>query len=594
MGATGSRAVPRPRERGPARRAPAGVGLLEITTMAVAGAVAVAWALWLPPVRDLAGHLFRMEQYEAVGPHVWNNLWYGGHHTPGYSILFPPVAALLGIGLTGVVAAISAAGCFAALAHRLAGPAAWPGALWFAAGTATNLFTGRVVFAIGVAFGLGACLAAQRGRPVLIAVLGACAAATSAVAAAFVAMAGIALVLTAATPRRRRLAVELAAAPALTVLAIGFLFPVEGTAHFGLATLAASVAAGLSVWAAAPRDARVLRIGALLYIAGCALSFVLPTPLGGTAGRLAALVTGPLVLTLLLLRRRAGSLPAWSARPAALAAVALGLAVAAGWQWGSARLDIRDAVAQERSTRADYFAPLVAEIRRRSPWPTRVEIPFTAMHYEALWVARDVALARGWLRQVDRAHNPLFYGRRLTGSRYARWLRHNGIGWVALAAAPLDRSARDEARIIRSGPPYLREVWRSPDWRLFRVVGSSGLARGPGRVLRLDDEGLVLHADRPGRLLLRVRHTRYWRVMAGAACVTRAPAGWTEVRAARPGRIAITARVGPLRRLGRQPQCPPIEAGPRGGRRGEPRSANRTASGASGPVGSSSAHAASA
>jgi hypothetical protein len=45
--------------------------------------------------------------------------------------------------------------------------------------------------------------------------------------------------------------------------------------------------------------------------------------------------------------------------------------------------------------------------------------------------------------------------------------------------------------------------------------------------------------------------------MAGAACVTRAPGGWTEVRAARPGQIAIMARVGPLLRLGKQPQCPP-------------------------------------
>jgi hypothetical protein len=556
MGATGSLPAPRPRERAPARGAPVGVPLLEITAMALACAVAAAWAIWLPPVRDLAGHLFRMEQYEAVGPHIWNNLWYGGHHTPGYSVLFPPVAALLGIGLTGVLAATSAAGCFAALVHRHAGAAAWPGALWFAAGTATNLFTGRVVFAMGVAFGLGACLAAQRGRPVLIALLGAGAAATSAVAAAFVALAGIALVLTAASSRNRRLGIELAAAPMIIVLAIGLLFPVEGTADFGPVMLAASMAAGLSVWAAARRGDRVLRIGAALYVTGCALAFVLPTPLGGTAGRLAALVTGPLVLTLLLVRYRAGTLPAWSQRAGALAAVALGLAVAAGWQWGSARLDVRDAVAHERSTDASYFAPVVAEIRRRSPAPVRVEIPFTQMHYEALWVARDVPLARGWLRQVDRAHNPLFYDGRLTGGRYARWLRQNGIGWVALAEGPLDLSARDEARIIRSAPPYLREVWRSPDWRLFRVVGSPGLAGGPGRVVRLDDEGLVLEAERPGRLLVRVRHSRYWRVIAGAACVIRAPGGWTEVRAARAGRIAIASRVGPPLRLGKQPQCP--------------------------------------
>jgi hypothetical protein len=559
MRATVSPAMPRRRARAPARRGPTAVPLLEVVAMGVAAALAIAWALWQPPVRDLAGHLFRMDQYEAVGWHVWNNHWYGGHHTPGYSILFPPVAALLGIGLTGVLAATAAAGCFAALVHRHAGAAAWPGALWFAVGTTSNLFTGRVVFAMGVAFGLGACLAAQRGRPLLVAILGVGAAATSAVAAAFVAMAGIALVVGAATPRQRRLGAQLAAAPAITVLAIGLLFPVEGTAEFGPVVLAASVAAGMLVWVSAPPDDRVLRSGALLYVAGCALAFILATPLGGTAGRLAALVTGPLVLTLLLARHRAGTLPAWSRHPAALAALVLALALAGGWQWGSARVDGRDAIAEEGSTRADYFAPLVGEIQRRSRAPARVEIPFTLMHYEALWVARDVPIARGWLRQIDRAHNPLFYDGRLTEARYARWLRENGIGWVALASAPLDPSAHDEAGIIRSAPPYLREEWRSPDWRLFRVLGSADLVSGPGRVVRLDAEGLVLHADRPGRLLVRVHHTRYWRVIAGAACVGRAPGGWTEVRAARPGRIAITARVGSLARVGEQPQCRPVE-----------------------------------
>jgi hypothetical protein len=532
-----------------------------IAAVAVAGAVAVVWALWQPPVRDLAGQLFRMEQHEEIGWSVWNNLWYGGHYTSGYSILFPPVAALLGIGLTGVVAATSAAAGFAALVQRHVGAAAWPGALWFAVGTGSNLFTGRVVFAMGVAFGLAACLAAQRGRPLLAALLGVLAAATSAVAAAFVAMVGIALAATAASTGERRAGVQLAAAPAVTVLAIGLLFPVEGTADFGPVTLAASVAAGLAVWAAAPRDDRVLRVGALLYVAGCVLAFLLATPLGGTAGRLAALVTGPLVLSLLLARHRAGTLPEWSRHPVAIVALAIGLAFAAGWQWGSARLDVRDALTYERETSADYFAPLVAEIQRRASTPVRVEIPFTRMHYEALWVARDIPLARGWLRQVDRAHNPLFYDGQLTSARYADWLRDNGIAWVALAAGALDSSADDEARIIRSSPPYLREVWRSPDWRLYRVSGSPALATGPGRVAELGADRLDVHVDQPGRILLRVRHSRYWRVTAGAACVTEAPGGWTELRASRPGNVEIVARAGPVLRLGSQRECPALDVG---------------------------------
>jgi hypothetical protein len=525
--------------------------------MAVAAALAAAWALWLPPVRDLAGHLFRLQQYDLVGLHVWNNLWYGGHPTPGYSALFPPIAAWLGIGATGVVAATAAAGCFAALVHRHAGSLAWPGALWFAAATATNLFTGRVVFALGVAFGAGACLAAQRGRPTVAAVLGIMTGATSAVAAAFVALAGLALAVGGSDAPQRRHGVVLAVAPALTVLAISSAFPVEGDAHFGPVTLAASIAGGLAVWAAAARSDRVLRAGALLYLAGCGLAFLVPTPLGGTVGRLAQLVTGPLVITLLLARRRAGTLPRPLSRPVGLAALALGLALAVGWQWGAVRRDLHDAVAPAyaETTREAFYAPVVKEIERRSAGATRVEIPFTATHYEALWVARRMPIARGWLRQLDRAYNPRFYDGRLTAARYGRWLRENGISWVALPAAPLDDSARQEVQVIRARPPYLQEVWRSPDWRLFRVRSSPGLSSGPGRVLRVGDDGLVLDAHRPGRLLIRVRYSRYWRVASGEACVAPADAGWTAVDAARPGRIRITAQFGSLMQLGKQPRC---------------------------------------
>ena len=299
----------------------------------------------------------------------------------------------------------------------------------------------------------------------------------------------------------------------------------------------------------------MLRVGALLYVAGCALAFLLATPLGGTAGRLAALVTGPLVLTLLLARHRAGALPAWSRHPAALAALALATVLAAGWQWGSARLDVRDAVAQERSTRGGYFAPLVAEIQRRSSTPVRVEIPFTLMHYEALWVAREVPLARGWLRQIDRAHNPLFYDGRLTGARYAGWLRDTTwLGRARLGPARPLRPRRGAHHPLRAAVPA-------------RGMAVAGLAAVPRRGIawvasgpwwwpaRTPTDSSCTPTGR-GASWSGVRHTRYWRVRSGAACVTRAPDGWTELRVARPGRIEVKARVGSLLRLGKQPQCP--------------------------------------
>jgi hypothetical protein len=74
--------------------------------------------------------------------------------------------------------------------------------------------------------------------------------------------------------------------------------------------------------------------------------------------------------------------------------------------------------------------------------------------------------------------------------------------------------------------------------------------------VRLDEDGLLIEAHRSGRLLVRIRHSRYWDVEVGDACVRRAPGGWTGVEVARAGTVAVTARVGSARRLGRQPQCP--------------------------------------
>jgi hypothetical protein len=528
-----------------------------VAAVAVAAVLAVVWAVWLPPVRDLAGQLHRVEQYEALGPQLWDNLWYGGHYTPSYSALFPPLAALLGIPLTGVLAATAAAGCFAALLRAHVGSAVWAGALWFAAATATNLFTGRIPFALGIALALAACLAAQRGRPVAAALLGVATAATSGVAAALVGLVGVALIVAAPSPRARRDGIVLALAPGLTVVAIGLAFPVGGDARFGPITLIASVAAGAAVWAAARPADRVLRAGALVYVVACLLAFIVPSPLGGTAARLGALFAGPLFVTLLIVRHRTGMLPSWLGRPLGRVAIALLVAVALAWQWGPARLDVHDAVAppSARSTQQAFYAPVLAQMERRSRGPVRAEIPFTATHYEALWIAQRVTIARGWLRQVDRAHNPLFYDGRLTADRYGRWLRDNGITWVAVPAVPLDHSARQERRVVDSHPPYLQEVWRSSDWTLFRVSGSPGLVSGPARLVRLDGDGFSLDVDGPGRVVVRVRHNRYWRVEAGRACVARTPSGWTAVHAGSAQRVEIAARVGSPMRLGGQPQC---------------------------------------
>ena len=48
-----------------------------------------------------------------VGFATWNAQWYGGHHMAGYSLLYPPLAALAGTRLVGVVAGVAAVRLFA-------------------------------------------------------------------------------------------------------------------------------------------------------------------------------------------------------------------------------------------------------------------------------------------------------------------------------------------------------------------------------------------------------------------------------------------------------------------------------------------------
>ena len=75
--------------------------------------LAVVYLIWSPPSADLAAQTFRTELFEAHGFEVWSNAWYGGIHLPGYSLLFPPLASVIGIRLVGAISVVAAAGLFA-------------------------------------------------------------------------------------------------------------------------------------------------------------------------------------------------------------------------------------------------------------------------------------------------------------------------------------------------------------------------------------------------------------------------------------------------------------------------------------------------
>jgi hypothetical protein len=46
--------------------------------LALSAAVTGAFALWHPPLRDLAAHTFRADYFSDYGFALWNGSWYGG------------------------------------------------------------------------------------------------------------------------------------------------------------------------------------------------------------------------------------------------------------------------------------------------------------------------------------------------------------------------------------------------------------------------------------------------------------------------------------------------------------------------------------
>jgi hypothetical protein len=200
--------------------------------------------------------------------------------------------------------------------------------------------------------------------------------------------------------------------------------------------------------------------------------------------------------------------------------------------------------AGDPSVSASYYAPLLQKLDSLAPRPFRVEIPFTANHWEAARVAPHVPLARGWERQLDRRYGALFYDGTLNAATYRAWLDEHAVAYVALPDAALDYAARAEARLIERGPAYLHQVWHGAHWRLFAVAAPrpfvSGEARGPA-IAGVD--GFRLAPRRPGVALVRIRWSRWWRVTAGRACLRRGPGAMTQLRVFGRETVRVQARL---------------------------------------------------
>jgi hypothetical protein len=502
-----------------------------------------------PRPGDLAVHVFRAELFGREGFTIWNGQWYGGHHTPAYSVLTPALSWLLGPRLVLVVACVAIAALFEQLAREHFGASsARLGALWLGVGTATLLATSRLPFAVGTALGLGAALALQRGHPRAAGALAFLSPLASPVAGLFTGLAGLAYVAGTWGDRRARWAGATVAGAALAPpLLLGLAFPEGGWAPFPFTAYLPVPLFCVACLILLPRTERVLRAGAVLYALGATVAASAQTQIGGTAPRLGMLFGGPLLLCV-----------AWDRlkRPTTqlLAVAVAGFALLGYWQWTSAIRDI-DKALHDPAARADYFEPL-RQFLYTLPDQRRIEIPFTSSRWENAEVAPLVPLARGWLRQLDTGRNPVFYRGDLNRLTYASWLAENAVRYVALPSAKPDKSSYGERALIEKGLPYLRLRWKSDDWRVYEVLLPAPIVipQGDARIVleQLGSDEVLLDVKRAGEALVRVRWTPYW--FAAGGCVERA-GGWTRVIARERGFMRLSTRFSPERILQHGRRC---------------------------------------
>ena|GEM_PF-190775 len=538
--------------------APPPVAALAVAALAVS--LSAVWLIADPRTPDLAAAVYRADLFNRLGLAVWDEHWYAGHHLPGYSLLFPPMASLLGVRVLGALAAVASAVLFERLAAS-----AFPGrgaraaaAAWFAVAAVGDVWLGRVAFALGVTCALAAALALARGRPLLAGLLAAACAAASPVAGVLLALAALTLALRERAPRAL---LALAAPAAAIVLPLALLFPEGGWEPYPIRSFAATAVVVAAFLWGLPAGQRLLRDGALIYLAACVLCLLVHSPVGSNVERYGVLLAGPLLLGARMRRPAGVSAAGVTGRrgaallvPGGALAGAVALCLSAVWtMWGPVRETL--AVAGSEATSAAYYAPVERFLASVQGGPVRVEVPLTRSHWEAALLAPSVSLARGWEKQLDERYDRVLLAPGLTAASYAAWLREQAVALVALPDAQLDPSSSEEGRLIRGGLGYLREVFASRHWRVYEVLGATPLLQGPGTLRSLGNDGFTLQARSAGSFLVRVRYTRYWTLTRGAGCVREAPGGWTEVDLRAPGLATVNASFSLGRALGGAPSC---------------------------------------
>ena len=506
----------------------------------VAGLLSLVFVLFLPAGEDAAAHLYQTQRWSDWGWQFWDNFWYAGRYSQiNYSLLYYPLAAILGTATIVAASVAGAAAAFSRIIHRRwASVATWP-CVAFAFLAPLPVLTGTYPFLLGIALGLAAMVALQAGQRKLTIALAALVAVAHLLALLLLVTALIGIA--AATPRWwqrhgvRTLALGLATVVgAATLMWRAFSTP-GGEYPFDILDLAVVLAFCAAGWllARGRPDLRVLLGIFGVYALLAVTAFAISSPIGANVGRLLLFMGAPLLLIPLAARRF---------EPRGLTVAVLAGALL--WQTFPAVAGLRTANSV-RSSNEEFWYPVEAFLAAHGDPNHRIEVVATDQHWEAFFLARrGVPLTRGWYRQDDFPANQDLYGE-LTATKYHTWLRRLGVQYVFLPDDKLDYSAQAEAALLRESQ-VLPLVARIGDWSVYEVPNATPIATPPDliEIRRIDAREVTFEVKRAGNYRLRLRYTPYWRVIRGDACVAPREPWATELRVAQPGTITLRFEVG--------------------------------------------------
>ncbi|MFE5189460.1 MFS transporter [Streptomyces sp. NPDC056628] len=482
--------------------------LLRHPALSVTALSGLLHIIWFFTFANSGGDLAAQDAWaEFVGRHpdsAYNLAWYGGMHPVSYSIVSPYLMSVLGVRTTMMIAGTISAGLLmlVLLRSRSVRNPLWA-ALAGIFGLIANAISGRVTFALGTMFALGAVAVVfcwpylwryrRWAKALCAAPLAALATMASPVAGLFVGFVAVALFL----QKRRPGAWALGLAPATVVGLSAWLFPFSGTQPMVFGSVIMPLLMAVVVHLAVPADWKTVRLVSAVYGVSVVLVWVVSSQIGSNITRLAMLFAGVTLVA---------ALPFTVPRTRKWYAVVTALLTFVGWI-GYKTVDDVIHAAPEASW-ARELAPLVNELQEVGAEKGRVEVVPARSHREASALAPYVNLARGWNRQADMERNPLFYDDTLNSANYREWLRRWAVHFVVLPKDEPDPSAAQREReLVQRGLPYLKQVWGDANWQLFQVTDPAPLAEPNAVVERAEQGEMTMRVSKPGRILIRIPYS---------------------------------------------------------------------------------------